>query len=380
MHNKNMLTFIPSQKLEKALKSLHEQISVHANFLNSLTNEEKSWLHKSALISSIGASTRIENAILTDVEIEWVDTELTNDGKTTAFEEKKSFILNKLSQDRERSVEEVVGCRAVLSVIYLQADELFPLTEASLRGLHKVMLSYYPAAERYAGGYKTSPNRVVSQNHDTGEQRTVLEPTPPGPLTEAAMRDLMSWYNETVQEYPWPILVATEFVFRFLAIHPFQDGNGRLGRALFVLSLLQSEDAKLAEVMRYISIDRQIERHRIHYYSVLRQTSDGQFRANPLDYDWEPLAWFFLKMTESALNDIEVLHQRFMAMQKLSENALTILACFKSSPERLLQVADLTRETGIVRRTVQNTLKNLVKEGFLQQRGSGPASRYQLVF
>jgi Fic family protein len=375
-----MLTFIPSQKLEKALKSLHEQISVHANFLNSLTNEEKSWLHKSALISSIGASTRIENAILTDVEIEWVDTELTNDGKTTAFEEKKSFILNKLSQDRERSVEEVVGCRAVLSVIYLQADELFPLTEASLRGLHKVMLSYYPAAERYAGGYKTSPNRVVSQNHDTGEQRTVLEPTPPGPLTEAAMRDLMSWYNETVQEYPWPILVATEFVFRFLAIHPFQDGNGRLGRALFVLSLLQSEDAKLAEVMRYISIDRQIERHRIHYYSVLRQTSDGQFRANPLDYDWEPLAWFFLKMTESALNDIEVLHQRFMAMQKLSENALTILACFKSSPERLLQVADLTRETGIVRRTVQNTLKNLVKEGFLQQRGSGPASRYQLVF
>jgi Fic family protein len=376
----NMISFIPTHKLEKALKSLHEQISVQANFLQRLTNEEKSWLHKSALISTIGASTRIENAVLTDAEIEWVDTELSTDGKTTAFEEKKTFILDKLSQDRERSVEEVVGCREVLSIVYLQASELFPITEATLRGLHKVLLSYYPAAERYAGGYKTAPNRVVAQNHDTGEQRTVLEPTPPGPLTETAMRDLLSWYNLTIREHPWPLLVATEFVFRFLAIHPFQDGNGRLGRALFVLALLQSDDSRLVDIVRYISIDRQIERHRAHYYSVLRQTSDGQYRANPADYDLEPLAWFFLKMTESALKDIELLHQRFTAMQKLSENAVTILACFKSAPERRLQVADLITETGIVRRTVQNTLKNLVKEGFLQQRGSGPASRYQLVF
>ncbi|MFH1674079.1 MAG: hypothetical protein ABIF87_11740 [Pseudomonadota bacterium] len=66
------------------------------------------------------------NAVLTDQEVEWVDTTLNNDGRITAFEEKKEYILNKLSKDRERSVEEVVGSRQVLTTIYMQAKELFP--------------------------------------------------------------------------------------------------------------------------------------------------------------------------------------------------------------------------------------------------------------
>ncbi len=70
---------------------------------------------------NIGASTRIENAVLTDQEIEWVDTILQKDGKTTAFEENKIFILDKLKKDRERSVEEVVACCQILSTVYLQA-------------------------------------------------------------------------------------------------------------------------------------------------------------------------------------------------------------------------------------------------------------------
>jgi Fic family protein len=66
----------------------------------------------------------------------------------------------------------------------------------------------------------------------------VLEPSPPGIITATAMAELINWYNTAIHDYPWPILVATEFVFRFLAIHPFQDGNGRLGRALFILAFI----------------------------------------------------------------------------------------------------------------------------------------------
>lgn len=341
---------------------------------------EATWLHRWALISTIGASTRIENAVLTDAEIDWVDTALSQDGHVTAFDANKAAILDKLSKDRERSVEEVVGCREVLGFVYLQAAELFPLTESTVRGLHHTLLSFYPAARFYAGGYKTSPNQVVSVNHETGERQVVLDPTPPGPQTEAAMRDLILWYNQTIREHPWPLLVATEFVFRFLAIHPFQDGNGRLGRALFLLSLMQGDDLEFNQVIRFISIDRQIERHRPLYYAMLHQASGGKFHEDPRLYRLDGLASFFLKMLENALADIAILRRRYAALQRLSESAVKVLACFKSTPESRLKVADLVTDTELVRRTVQNALVSLTQAGLLQRLGAGPGTRYQLIF
>lgn len=375
-----MLSFLPSLKLEKALLSLQRDIIRLDQALSQMDETERTWLHKSVLISTIGASTRIENAVLTDAEIEWVDTTLSEDGKTTAYQANRTIILDKLSKDRERSIEEVVGCREMLNLIYLQTDDFFPLTESTLRGMHKILLSYYPKALSYAGSYKSSPNRVVSMNHDTGEQRTVLDPAPPGSLTEAAMRELISWYNLIAKEHPWTILVATEFVFRFLAIHPFQDGNGRLGRALFVLTLMQGDDPALKQVVRFISIDRHIERNRLLYYSVLQGVSGGRYQSNPKDYALERLAWFFLKMIQNSLEDVHILRARYKAMKKLSENDQKVLSCFKSAPEKRLSLSELMLETGLVRRNVQNALVKLVKTGFLQHLGAGPSSRYQLIF
>ena len=376
----NPLSFRPSLKLELMLKKTQSELERLAREIEGFDQEERAWLHRWALISTVGASTRIENAVLTDAEIEWVDTTLSKDGRPSAFEAKKTAILDKLSQDRERSIEEVVGCRELLSLVYLQADEMFPLTETVIRELHKELLRHYPAAQRYAGRYKASPNQVVSVNHDTGEQRIVLDPTPPGPQTKVAMRELVSWYNAAIKAHPWPLLVAGEFVFRFLAIHPFQDGNGRLGRALFLLALMHADDPALQRAVRFISIDRQIERHRAVYYTTLQQASNGTFRADPHDYQLEPLAWFFLKMMDLALGDIAVLRGRYAALQRLSESATRVLACFRSSPERRLTPADLMAETGLVRRTVQNALRALVEAGLVQRLGAGRGTRYQLIF
>ncbi len=374
------LSFQPSMKLEMALKKTQSELEALARDVEACTEEEKDWLHRWAMISTIGASTRIENAVLTDAEIEWVDTTLSEDDHPSAFEAKKEAIFNKLSKDRERSIEEVVGCREMLSLIYVQASELFPLTETMMCGLHKELLRHYPAATRYAGEYKRSPNQVVSVNHETGQQRMVLDPTPPGPQTASAMQALVAWYNQIIKQHPWPILVATEFVFRFLAIHPFQDGNGRLGRALFLMALMQGEDPVLQGLIRYISIDRQIERHRPLYYTTLQQASNGQYRSDPSEYQLEPLAWFFLKMMDQALEYVTILRQRYHAMQRLSESATLVLQCFRSSPERRLTPAELIADTGLVRRTVQNALVSLVDAGIIKRLGAGRGTRYQLVF
>jgi hypothetical protein len=131
-----LLSVTPSGKLEKALKAVQSEVNRLAADLARVLGAEASWLHRWALISTIGASTRIENAVLTDAEINWVDTALSQDGHVTAFDAHKAAILDKLSKDRERSVEEVVGCREVLSIVYLQAAELFPLTESTIGGLN----------------------------------------------------------------------------------------------------------------------------------------------------------------------------------------------------------------------------------------------------
>ncbi len=121
-----MLSFVLTQDLLESLQELEESLLKVYTKLQSITNEEKSSIHRYARISMIGASTRIENAMLTDSEIDWLDTILAKDGKTTALEANKDLIENKLSKDRERSIEEVAGCRHLLFSIYENAKQLFP--------------------------------------------------------------------------------------------------------------------------------------------------------------------------------------------------------------------------------------------------------------
>ena len=375
-----MLSFTPGSRIENQLKTLQVLLAGTYKGLETAAVEEKHFLEKCALISNVGATTRIENAVLTDVEIEWVDTILSKDGRVTAYEEKKDLIIDKLSKSRQRSIEEVIGSRSVLSTVYLQADELKPLTQAIIRVLHRELLKYYPPAEHYAGAYKTVTNKVISRNNETGEERSVLEPTDPGVMTDMAMGELVDWYNGTIDTYHWPLLTAIEFTFRFLAIHPFQDGNGRLGRALFLLILLQSGDKYLREIASYIAIDRKIEQNKTRYYTVLHQCSDGRFHADPKLYKFDNLVLFFLKVFEAAVADIAVYRKKYANLQSLSESAVTVLECFKSNPEIKLKVADIEQTTDLPRRTIQFALKSLAEKTFLNRLGKGAGSRYQLVF
>ena len=375
-----MLSFTPSLKLEKALKRLQGQLVEAFAQASTVPADEARYLNRCALISNVGASTRIENAVLTDVEVEWVDTTLSADNRPTAFEAHKAYILDKLSKDRERSVEEVVGCREILTTVYSQAKDLVPLTETAIRGLHHDLLRFYPPAADYAGAYKTASNRVVSTNHKTGEELIVLDPAPPGVMTATAMADLVAWYNAALHEHPWPLLVASEFVFRFLAIHPFQDGNGRLGRALFLLSLLQADDDYLAGVTPTLALDRHIEQNKQQYYTVLHQASNGMYQTDPAKYHYEPLAWFFVKIVRGSLDDIEIVRRQYARLRRLSETASVVLQGFKSRPEQRLRVNEIVAATALPRRTVQYALKTLTDQGFLQRLGQGAGVRYQMVF
>ena len=376
----DMLSFELSIRITKKLKKISELASEKHLFIRTLDEREREFIHRSARISTIGSSTRIENAVLTNTEIDWLDARLSQDAKTESFERHKKFIEQKLSRDRERSIEEVAGLRNVLEIIYAQAQELFPISETTLKGLHHELLRFYPPAHHYLGAYKTASNSVVqmAEGKVIGE---ILKTADPGPITATAMRELVDWYRQTLPEYPWSVAVMGEFVFRFLAIHPFQDGNGRLGRALFLLGLLHSPEIHLSAVMPYLAVDRHIEKHREEYYFVLRQCSSGKFHQDAKKYNFEPFLNFMLKMLENALlGDIDLYAKKYHATESLAPAPLKVLDCFRDHPERRLGTRDVVQKTQLPRPTAVYALVHLVGKGLLQKHGKGKGTRYQITF
>ncbi len=374
------ISFTLDDRIIRQLKEIDLKAARSAGVLEGIDRESRLAIRRQAWISTIGATTRIENAVLTDVQIEWMDTELSSDGRPTAFAAMRSRIENKLSGDRERSIEEVAGCRDMLSVVYNQGAELFPLTQATLCGLHRELLKHHPPAAYHLGRYKVVPNSVIERDAATGEERVVLQTSDPGPITETAVATMLAWYNRTLREHPWPIAVGCELVFRFLASHPFQDGNGRLGRALFTLALLQGDDPNLNKVAPYCAVDRFIEQNKSEYYSVLARVSDGRFHPDPGNYRMEIFLAFMLKATKAALESIEFYKRRVDAIRNLSVSATKILQCFKDMPEQRLTPRRIKEETGLPERTITRVLAKLLDAGLIQRQGQGPATRYQLVF
>lgn len=374
------LSFEVDDRLTKGLKALDLKIAERARMLDDLEPEIKAFIHRQARISTIGATTRIENAILTDAEVDWVDTELEADGRPTAFIERRPAIEAKLSGDKERSIEEVAGCREMLYVIHSQGKDLFPLSQGTVCGLHRELLKYYPPAEYHLGRYKTTPNTIIERNVLTGDERNILKSSDPGPITESVMADLVDWYNQTLPEHPWPVAVSCEFVFRFLACHPFQDGNGRLGRALFTLALLQAPCNQLNQITPYLAVDRVIEQNRREYYAVLAGVSNGLFCLDPSTSRNGLFLNFMLKALDQALDSICFYRDRAQAIRNLSATATEILDCFRERPEQRLTPKQIGHKTDIPTRTTSRILGRLVDAQLVQRLGKGAGTRYQLTF
>jgi Fic family protein len=374
------LSFGLTQELTVLLRELDNAFSKAYAFIKSAPQEELEALHRYARVSTIGASTRIENALLTDSEVNWIDTILTADGKTTAFKKHEHIITNKLSKDRERSIEEVAGCRSMLLSIYQNYRDFYPLKAVDIRGLHYDLLAPYKNAVNYAGKYKVQSNSVVEVDHETNQSRTVFKTADPGPITETAMNDLITWYNDELLINPWPIAVAAEFVFRFLAIHPFQDGNGRLGRGLFLLTLLNSKHETIESVSKYLAIDRFIERSKEEYYYVLNKCSEGIYRQDSKEYEVYYFLKYMIKILKNSLENLTYFKDRYRIETNLSESAAKVLTCFRNYPEIRLTTKKIVDITGLERRTVIRSLNLLTESQLIQKYGQGPSTRYQITF
>jgi Fic family protein len=313
--------------------------------------ERLSGLRRVATIESVGSSTRIEGARLTDREVE------------------KLLANIRLGSFTTRDEQEVAGYAEVMETIF-SAHEAISFTENHIRQLHRDLLAHSTKDERHRGAYKTLSNNVEAFN-EQGESLGIVFETASPFDTPRRMEELMAWLDEQEREKSLhPLLVVAIFVVVFLEIHPFQDGNGRLSRILTTLLLLRAGYAYVP----YSSLESIIEQSKESYYMSLRRTQGTIRSAEP---DWNPWMEFFLR----------ALHRQKTRLEKKMERERIILANMPELSVTLLElarehgritVAEAARITDASRHTIKDHLKALVAQGHLVLHGAGRGAWYGL--
>ena len=319
--------------------------------LKNLAPERLNALRRVATIASIGSSTRIEGAKLTDREVE----ELLGDVGGQSF--------------ASRDEQEVAGYAEAMERVFA-AWESIPLTENYVKQLHQILLQFSNKDERHRGQYKTLDNHVQATGENGQVIGIVFETASPFD-TPRLMEDLtVETKTELEENTLHPLIVIGAFIVRFLAIHPFQDGNGRLSRILTTLLLLRAGYAYVP----YSSLEAIVEENKERYYLALRRTQSTLNSDNPV---WEPWLIFFLrtlhKQAERLERKIEREHVIADAMPPLSEKIIELVR-----DHGRIATGEIKKLTGESRSTIKVRLAELVEAGHLLRHGKGRSTWYSL--
>jgi len=245
-----------------------------------------------------------------------------------------------------------------------------PITENHIRQLHQTLLRHSTKDERHRGGYKTLDNHVVAFGPDGEELGVVFATTSPFD-TPREMEALVAWVQKAIREEAFhPLLIVAIFIVKFLAIHPFQDGNGRLSRVLTTLMLLRAGYAYVP----YASLESVVEENKGQYYNALRRTQKSLDTAP----DWEPWIGFFLRalktqkrILEERVEDEKEAQVTTEELHPLSEQ---ILELFEN--EKRLTVSEIVEQTNANRNTVKVRLRELAAIEKLRLHGKGRGAYY----
>ncbi|MDP3244055.1 MAG: Fic family protein [bacterium] len=306
-------------------------------------------LKRSVLITSTGASTRIEGARLSDEDIEKL---------------MRGISIQKFTN---RDKQEARGYYELLENIFNSWKSL-KFNESSIKHFHQELLKYVDKDEKHRGEYKKGENKVHMLD-EAGQSVGILFDTAPAYLTPGKMRDLVEWTQKIFGEDKYhPLLVIGHFLVEFLKIHPFTDGNGRLSRVLTNLLLLQAGYLYIP----YVSHEKLIEDNKPDYYIALRRSQKSMGTKSENITDWLD---FFLDM---------VLKQSQMAVELLSkENIEKILSKKQITVWQYIEkvketsTGDITKNTNIARPTVKQTLDVLLKLKKIERIGLGRSARYR---
>ena len=329
-------------------------------------------LKKSVIITSTGASTRIEGAKISDEEI--------------------ARLLRGLKSrpPKGRDQEEVAGYADLLGRIFDNYKAL-KLTEGQILQFHSIMLKFSKKDQRHRGKYKTSDNIVIAKN-EKGKEIVLFKPTPPY-LVKKEVDDILFWTQKQINflRHPTktedtaqkkevefhPLLIIANFVFEFLATYPFHDGNGRLSRALTNFLLLKTGYGYIP----YVSLEEIIEDNQTDYYLALRSTQKNHKTKNENITPWVN---FFLDTLIEQSKKAKQLMEKEQPEKLLSEKQLKVYRLFdllKTDKNETLSVLEIDKKLKgkIPKVTIKQALSRLMELRLLERLGRGRSIRYLKV-
>ncbi len=346
--NKLNFDFKTNQKILKLIA----QIDQYKGKWKAIEKQENIYLkelRKIATIESIGSSTRIEGGTLTDNEIK----ELLNNVKITEL--------------KTRDEQEVIGYYDTLEIIYENYDYI-RLSENYIKQLHQNLLRHSNKDTRHRGQYKSLSNKVVA-NYPDGVQKVIFNTTEVH-LVEYEMNSLIAWTNAQFEkEEIHPLIIIANFIYEFLSIHPFQDGNGRLSRLLTTLLLLQNDYL----FIQYVSFENLIEKSKKEYYQALME---GQKNRNEENENISKWTLYFLdklnELTEKLDAKYDVfkskggyLNERQKEIRKYVEN---------NQPVKISDIAKQFQDINI--NTIKKDIQYMKREKVITSIGKGKGTVY----
>jgi Fic family protein len=255
-------------------------------------------------------------------------------------------------------VEEVSNYIAALNHGLARMREGFPLSVRLIREMHKILLRGGRGANKSPGEFRRSQNWIGGIR--PGKARFV---PPPPEMVDDLMSDLEKFAHDEEQKLPALVKAALIHV-QFETIHPFLDGNGRLGRLLITLFLCA--DGVLAQPILYLSLH--FKEHRQLYYDLLQDVR--------LKGDWERWCEFFLdgvaatatQAADDARKIIDLLERDRIAISqigKASKSALKIHDYLRWRP--YLAITKVAAELDISVPSTTSTVQKLVEIGILKE-------------
>ncbi len=239
----------------------------------------------------------------------------------------------------------------------LQADD-FPLSLRLLREIHGVLLRGGRGVSKTPGEFRRSQNWIGGTR--PGNAHYV---PPPIDEMDRCLTNFERFLHDIPQRTPLLIKAALAHV-QFETIHPFLDGNGRLGRLL--IALLLCHGGALAEPVLYLSL--YFKQHRDEYYGLLQRVrTEGV---------WEEWVRFFLKAVHEVsatavdtarriLQMFEQHHEAILTIGRAAGSTLRIHEVMKRAPVAMIKT--LTRRSGLTHPTVASTMKHLTRLGLVKE-------------
>ena len=308
-------------------------------------------LKRSVLITSTGASTRIEGARLSDEDIE------------------KLMRGISMQKFRDRDKQEVKGYYELLQNVFASWKSI-KFSENTIKHFHKELLKYVEKDKHHRGEYKKREDKVEMVNAE-GKFVGTLFDTSPAYLTPKEMLELVEASQNAFKESKYhPLLIVANFLIEFLNIHPFQDGNGRLSRIITNLLLLQAGYL----YMPYVSHEKLIEDNKPDYYMALRKSQKTLKTSRANIVSW--LDFFLSVILKQSKMAVELLSQENIE-KLLSVKQLAVWQYLQSVKE--VSPGEIAKETKIARPTVNQALDRLLRLKRIERIGLGRSTRYRKI-